>query len=580
MKIEKIAVTEIERIVSCTDLLDPVFDRDEKTPSWDGFIYAYKTSAQRKDEMYGRAPVQIKGTTRDTINTKGVSFRVNYADLENYRKDGGALYFVVKVENKKPSKVYYSALLPRVLNDLLKQRNGKKSFNLPLKPIPLDSRDLEDLVINFIENKRRQSIPSQDNWTIERVAEVFNLEKATIVHRFHNVYDNKDSVDYMLNHYTEMYVRVESVGIEFPVGSVILDHAQKRVSAPVCVDGVKCFDSYDIRRDKKGHTIIVGDFLEIALEDEKKLIHFNLNGDLKTQIIQAEFLLDLFRTGTIQVGEKTIDIKFDKESEDNKRSIKELQKRYDGQRDLEKMLDILSVNESLCFDEWTENDSYYAEQLIKAFVYDEAVKIPKSMNVMSIIKIGNLNIGVLIDRSEKDVCRLRNMFDKCQNYCLIFDDTKEPTSIYTMLKKDNFLKLSNTNYDVLLESIKHFHNASHYTVVNRMILEMLGAYDEKENRELLETISSITEWLYSEDENPYTFLNWCQTLVRINSGDKRIDKKAIKEIYKESEDEALRAGAAILLGRNNEAKEIIERMNDEDKELFFKYPISHLLQTI
>ena len=74
MNKENIAVNVVDQIISCTELLSPDFARNDRTPTWDGFIYAYKNSDRRKDQMYGRAPVQIKGTTNNPQNSKGVYF--------------------------------------------------------------------------------------------------------------------------------------------------------------------------------------------------------------------------------------------------------------------------------------------------------------------------------------------------------------------------------------------------------------------------------------------------------------------------------------------------------------------------
>ena len=171
MNIELLAVNRIEELISGTGLLDPVISRDDREPSWDGFIYAYKNSHKRKSEMFGRAAIQVKGTTTSPRKQNKITYQVRYADINNYRIDGGALYFVVYINPDKTSdwEVYFASLLPYKLNDLLKKHDGKDTFALHLEEFPAQSKDIEDLVINFVENCQRQSSPTRKNWTLEEL---------------------------------------------------------------------------------------------------------------------------------------------------------------------------------------------------------------------------------------------------------------------------------------------------------------------------------------------------------------------------------------------------------------------------
>ena len=577
MKKEKIAVSAVEQIVSCTDLLDPVFDRNDKTPSWDGFIYAYKNNKQRKDEMYGRAPVQIKGTTLNIRTKTDILFRVNYADIQNYCEDGGALFFVVQIEDNRPKEIFIASLLPRVLNDLLQKHKGKKTFLLQLQPLPVYSKDVEDIVINFVENKKRQASARKDNWTLEEVAKTFNLEQPTIKYRFHNVYKNKDPFDYLLNHYTEMYVPVEVMKQEFPIGAAKLEYMRTTVKKTISIEGDIRYSSYDVRRDREGCTLVIGDFLKIANRGEKTLFSINVNGNLNTQIEQEKFLIDMFKAKSFQIGSEKIDIDIEEENKENLRIIKALQNRHDWHKDLMLALEKLNVDTPLSFEEWEERDAFFADQIIKAFVYNESVMMPETMNAMSLVKIGNIYIGIMIERTEENKCNLYNMFDNDRHYFLTFDDQRDATSIYVMLRKEHFSKMSNIDYNVVLQSIKDFHNESHFNAVNRMLLEMLLSFDEKTEERIIIAASDIAEWLYHEDKNDCNLLNWYQTLYRANNNDRRIDEDALKTICTDSKENALKAGALILLGDRKNAEILINNMEPAQREMFMGFPITNLL---
>ena len=258
MNKEILAVNTIEDLISQTELLDPAFNRNDKEPSWDGFIYAYKNKNKRKSEMFGRAAVQIKGTTINPRKQNGITYQVNYADINNYRNDGGAIFFVVFIEPDRQRKIFFASLLPFKLNELLEKHREKKTFALHLEEFPLDIKDIEDLVINFVQNCQRQSSPTRKNWTIEELADIFDLQTLQIKHRFTDVYKHSDPFDYLFNHYTEMYVPVELTQQEYPVGSAKFEMIQTEINEPVSANGKQYYPSYVVGRIQNGYTISIG----------------------------------------------------------------------------------------------------------------------------------------------------------------------------------------------------------------------------------------------------------------------------------------------------------------------------------
>ena len=203
--------------------------------------------------------------------------------------------------------------------------------------------------------------------------------------------------------------------------------------------------------------------------------------------------------------------------------------------------------------------------------------MPETMNAMSLVKIGNIYIGIMIERTEENKCNLYNMFDNDRHYFLTFDDQRDATSIYVMLRKEHFSKMSNIDYNVVLQSIKDFHNESHFNAVNRMLLEMLLSFDEKTEERIIIAASDIAEWLYHEDKNDCNLLNWYQTLYRANNNDRRIDEDALKTICTDSKENALKAGALILLGDRKNAEILINNMEPAQREMFMGFPITNLL---
>ena len=574
------AVNVIDDIISQTELLDPKFNKDDKEASWDGFIYAYRNKNKPKDKMYGRAPVQIKGTSNNPKRNNTISYRVKYSDISNYRADGGALFFVVYVDESGDRTVFYNDLLPYKLNELLEYNKGKKSFALQLKALPSNTKDIENIVINFVENKQRQQNPSRKNWTIEELQKSFQLNKTTIKYRFTDVCKRKDPLDYMFNNYTEMYVPVEVAQQEYPIGSARLECMQTVVKSPVCIDGKKYYDKYIVNRDRKGWAVSIGgDLLKIRFNGNKTMFTFKVDGNLPSQIRKAEFLLKAFESGRIDLGDQ--DVSFDPMlfSKDDRNHIEELRKKNDWNNELQTVLDNLGVKKALSFSGWEKRDAFYADKLIRSVIYKESVDLPPSLSALSILTVGNINVGVLCERNDEGKCLIRNMFDEELNIYLSTHDSHMPTSQYVLLKKNDFMKLDNINYDVIMNSLSHFHSKEHYTYVNQLLLELIMAYDEVKEASMLDAAEKISKWLHDEEPEDDCFvINWYQTLYRINENDNKINQYDLRRIANASDDNLLRVAAMILLEDNDGAKRVLEEISAEQKDVFMSYPIAKLIK--
>lgn len=581
MNIEKLAVNKLEDLISQTELLDPSINRDDKEPSWDGFIYAYRNKYKRKSEMFGRAPIQIKGTTIDPRKEDKITYQVSYTDANNYRKDGGAIYFVVYIDpdDGNNREVFYATLLPYKLNGLLKKHEGKDTFALHLEEFPSKSKDMEDLVINFVENCQRQSSPTRKNWTLEELTESFNLKQPQIKYHFTDVYKYQDPMEYLFNHFTEMYVPVGITQQEYPIGSAKLEMIQTKMDVPVSVNGKQYFSDYMVGRRQEGYSISIGgDLLLMITHDDTTTFKFKISGDLPTQIWQAEFLINLFETGAIEFGDTSFRVDVDSLSSEDRAHFDELKEKYEWNKDLQRTLEILGVREALSFDNWKKVDAFYADQLIKGILYHEPVKLPEELNVLSLVKIGNVNVGILCERLETGMCRIENMFSKELNIFLMLDKVHAPTSQFVVMKKDNIIQMSNIDYDVIVGSIKKFHNPEHYTITNRFALEMLSAYDETGDKELLKAIIKITKWLHMENPDEYYhLLNWYQAVYRKSKTDKRIDSRRLQYIMDHSEDDSIKVGAAIVAGEHEKARELLAAMPEDERDEFLKFPIANLI---
>ncbi len=96
-KIETGAIICLESLLWECSHIDHSISRNDKGLSWDGFIYLYSNKNQKKENLVCKCEIQVKG--KEKLG-KSRSYSVSIADLNNYRNNGGVLFFVIDIETK------------------------------------------------------------------------------------------------------------------------------------------------------------------------------------------------------------------------------------------------------------------------------------------------------------------------------------------------------------------------------------------------------------------------------------------------------------------------------------------------
>lgn len=114
---------------------------------------------------------------------------------------------------------------------------------------------------------------------------------------------------------------------------------------------------------------------------------------------------------------------------------------------------------------------------------------------------------------------------------------------------------------------------------NQTMLEMLKAYDCRENPELLSAARQMCEWIQEYPQyvsKEITVLNRLQVIRR--ERDLSITEKAeLFNIIGEVKDNTIRLGALLLLGEQAEAKKVLGELPQEEQDKFKNYPIYKFL---
>ena len=73
LQIEREAISKIQTRINLTKYLSSYLDNNDKTPSWDGFVYIYNNEKKSKDNLTGRLAAQVKGHETNEFSKNEIS---------------------------------------------------------------------------------------------------------------------------------------------------------------------------------------------------------------------------------------------------------------------------------------------------------------------------------------------------------------------------------------------------------------------------------------------------------------------------------------------------------------------------
>lgn len=589
MDIEKIATSSIKNIISRNSYLKPIIDDNDKTPVWDGDVFVYRTKDRDKknENLIGRVPVQVKGhevVTTSGLNQNNIRFRVKKEDMKKYLTDGGVIYFVVYID-KKTEKIFYNSLMPLDLERLMKKYDNQKTFEIEFKSLPAEDRELADIFLDFIQNRKKQQgtlIPgilyADDIEKIQNEIKEFKFSYSTV--------EPTGTIPFKELTTRDLYIYAKPKGIGNPIPFERASNAIIKIQHEFIISiGEKIYYNNAYVQWENGQSrIVCGKSVNINMIDtnNSEVGTFNINIEFKGTL--NEQLNDLYFIRGLTLNEELIidghsvpygEFKFDNEEH--------LSKRISDLECLKQRLEHYGVKTDLNLESITEEDDFKLSLLM-----DEKPSI-KEYNINLIetnilrMKIVNITILLLVEEDIKEgYYKLKNFFENTWNVAYHLPETAEHIymSQFLILDKEGLLA-DNINSQKVIDDIKRNHSENkNIGYVNTFFLEAIKAYDESgsQQKELKYLIENLSEWIFEQSKEEYTFLNLAQVKYRLD----KLDKKDINRIIEignfNKGNLEIQAGVSILLNKKEEAKISISNMDQEQKELFITYPIYQLLE--
>jgi hypothetical protein len=570
--------------LSKTDYLKPLITQNDKTLSWDGYVEVYTNTSFRGDNLFARAPVQVKSTTKGNIDSEYHNHAIKISDLNNYFNDGGALLFIVLLVNNE-CKIYYDNLTQLKIKRYTKNIQNQKTMSISCKTFPKDDISaIQTIFFEFSREIRTRISPNILSLDDLIKTNPIGIDKMSM---FYTGPKNSNPINYLLSHEITLYAHYSATDILFPVDIIKDANIAKIVNSSISIDGILYYSLYKRIMTNDDSKILFGESLYLINKKGTKDITFKfiLKGKLSQRINDINFFLCLHEMKILTIDEEKLKIPFNEVV--SEKDIQYLHDQLGYMLDIKSTLNVLGVNDDLDCDNLSEKDNICIKFLADGILNKKPQKVksklfPPAANMR--LEVSNLTIMLFLVRYENDLYNIYNFFDdKDQLYCFYQkseDGEMFMISPYFSLLESDFLKLSNINYNTIIKSSLELCGRSEvFEFTNELVFKMIRAFDKSKKYDVVNAALEITEWLLkmdtNEENNIYYFVNKMQIKKRLCTLSKE-DIKKLNELSRTEISASLLVAIYLILGNKESALIYFDDLSEKDKMEFSKCPVHEL----
>lgn len=587
-RIEEKAVGAIRDSILATEYLFPHINSNDREPSWDGYINIYSSKAQTSDSLEGRVHVQVKGMESKEALSSILSYDVRVSDLKNYLRDGGSIYFVVAL-TPLYTKIFYQAFTPVRLITLLKECENQKTKRIEFKEFPTSENLIRQIMVNLYQDSKKQH--SFNETSMISAADLHNIKDITQISASITGYGVKsDHIQMFLEN--DVYLYAQRKGIEISIPVLLDPHdmiIKEAIECEISVCGTKFYDSVVLTNTKETRRATIGDSIsfDITELDKPGKLTFSPSRWLKKRICDLEFFVNVLKYKEFNLGDDNFKLN---KIEANSATIKAYEDNLKHLRDILHVLEVLHVKKDMDLSSVTKEDERRINYLISAFVKNQEVgNLKVDLPIRGYLKVCNLNLLLVFSKSKKQRGKYKIYDYFNSNLVFAFDvpdsDEKIPATLYSTLTSDEFINVDNIDYENMIEifeDIKRNANPNIAETANRIVLNLLLAYDKSKNPEHLIAAEHLNNWEIHNSEQLNSKIATINTL-QIIKRKRGLYSQELSELCSLVEDPSSDAAikfCAYLLMDNKVAADIhYQKLSTEYQNELAEEPIFHFYET-
>lgn len=570
-KIETGAIICLESLLWECPHIESSISRNDKGLSWDGFIYLYSNKNQKKENLVCKCEIQVKGKAK---LGKSRSYSISIADLNNYKNNGGIIFFVIDIETKK---VFYTELLPTKIGHILKlklKKESQKTININLEEFPKSPFIIENLIDQFCKDSDKQR--ASKGKIISLPDEVVELNGESFLQGKLNLIKEKNSI-YLSDKSTYLY-KYNKDGSILPLDLVEIKKIKKTEKLDVFVNK-KLWKNISVQsvvtQKNEQPYLLINDSIYIYYNEAvKEPLKFILRGKISNLKASGE-LMNLINQGSeVKLGNwVTFKMCPDVDQKIN----------FDGlYKELMAVINILEyfgISDIVSYEQLTEDD-------INVLLWmSERIANPKKSfkdgtvaATLELHQFSSFQVVILIVQDSSQNIWILNPFSFPFG---ISKDNKNDSLIYplfTLLGEKELEFANNLNYVKMCEGIaSHEFKSGGSDELIAFVLRALSVVDRTNNMELLNVVTTLAKRLYEFEGTIINLINYLQCIRREREITQE-EADSLLNLFEENNDRSLIFECAIALILKDKYKYYrwYKQLDSKDKEVFDSYPIKYL----
>lgn len=498
-KIETLGLSYLRTVLDKNNYLQTYFDENDKTPLWDGEIHLLRAPSEKKSDIIGKVPVQIKATQQKKKNNR---FLISLSDLELYQKNGGFVLFVVWIDEENNIKeILYKSLPPLSIKNLIKRSKRKLTTGAP-KKVSIEIHSLSEnkvypMLMDFINSSRKQySFATSRGLTMDK------LPKEPKLKFYHYGKSPIDVFDYQEEHELFAYMVDDDTGIEIPIENPI-----KIVETAEKTDLTFTIGNYTIKnvvrcRFPNGNVELqIGSGFKLQADEKAGKFRLNYSRpDLLNQSIECtKALQELQNVGYVKLNEAKIE--FDPQSLDKIKDMN-LSEQLDELLQVSTFMEKMGVKKEIdlsLFDNQSQRNLYF---LNKGLVLGEKVSSNYDESKLLHLRVANANFLTFYQFEKTNSGRLINIFLEtpwCKKGDSIVDENAEDVSIFEVFEPNDWLKIDNCDFDAVIASYQRLVDTGNFvSSADETLIRIISASDLSEDvgrkNLLLDWAQQLSNW--------------------------------------------------------------------------------------
>lgn len=585
--IEQLAVSAVTTAITKCPHLSCEISSNDKTPSWDGYIYVHKN--ERKDKQgLNRVAVQVKGKECVSFSPDSISYSAEVEDLRNYLHNGGVIFFVVELDPEYNTNIFYETLLPVKLQSMLDEVDDDqqhKSFHL--KPLPIENNAIETIVQNFSQDAHKQtSFAESKLFTLDELHNNPNVEKITISTTKCGAKEKGlNSLSPFFENEICAYVQMKGSHVFEPIkGTFKTKEIRQKRDCAITSQGIVFYRSCTQIQTKDSIYLKFGDVFEIIPAGNGNAGKLNYTFEAKTLKSKRQslgFIKAVIESRSFKVDNTTFTL-----GDENPFGDIDYESQIVGCERLMRLFSTIHVSEDLDLTLLSESDFNSIGAIADSILDNRAIdgisfhdNLPLVLN----LKLGNLRLKFVVSQEKGSSDVLFEDYFSSKN--LFFEHTPEgeigvfPTIPASLLTVDEICVVSNFDPRFIIGQldIPSINNSFSYSMVNELLNNTLLAYDKCKKPQLLEFASDLAKWLMDKDVPHVSTYGKQLDILQIARRSRKLSKsenEQLKSYLSEGvNDQMDLIGIYLLLNKKKEAKAVYKMMNDATRKGFDTSPL-------